>query len=302
MQLGGTHPGPPHSPWNLGGTLVEPYFRTAPTVGGTLVEPAPVAEPRGSLVEPWSTANLVEPAPDHPTALAELRGTLVEPWWNPGGTLVEPWWNPGGTRPGPPRSLSGPLAFSCWGKERRALMAVARCTDRSGSQLPSCEATSILQRPGRGSEAQEKKSWRRAGEEQKERKEKGQITEFAAEAPAELRRGYWSDLEGRTYIRVLLPQPNAQWLRMRIAPTACRSPIQPQPRAASQTPRHSAGSPGRGCARQTTPRHGSKAATGIRAQVAHRRQPTAPPPPAARRPPAPNDVFRLLVSPVQKIG
>ena len=27
----------------------------------------------------------------HPAALAEPRGTLVEPWWNPGGTLVEPY-------------------------------------------------------------------------------------------------------------------------------------------------------------------------------------------------------------------
>ena len=50
----------------------------------------------------------------HPSA-------LVEPSWN---HLVEPWWNPSGTlpqgRPGPPRSLSGPIdprAFS-WGTKQ----------------------------------------------------------------------------------------------------------------------------------------------------------------------------------------
>ena len=70
--------------------------------------PAALAEPRGTLVEPWWNPG----------------GTLVEPWWNPGGTLVEPWWNPRGTlaqgRPGPPRSLSGlrPQSFQLLGKNK----------------------------------------------------------------------------------------------------------------------------------------------------------------------------------------
>ena len=57
----------------------------SPTACGALfsarTHPAALAEPRGTLVEPWWNPG----------------GTLVEPWWNPGGTLVEPWWNPGGT-------------------------------------------------------------------------------------------------------------------------------------------------------------------------------------------------------------
>ena len=44
----------------------------------------------------------------HPAALAEPRGTLVEPWWNPGGTLVEPSWNPRGTLP-QPRTTPEPI-------------------------------------------------------------------------------------------------------------------------------------------------------------------------------------------------
>ena len=114
--LTSNHPGPPCSP---GETLVEPYLKPPRpprsleswwNPGGTLVKPA-------ALEDWWNRGTLPQTTPDHP-ALAEPGGTLVEPWWNPGETLVEPWWNPGGTlveplveplaqgRPEPPRSLS----------------------------------------------------------------------------------------------------------------------------------------------------------------------------------------------------
>ena len=48
------------------------------------------AEPRGTLVEPWSNPGR----------------TLVEPWWNCGGTLVEPSWN---LTSGPLRTTPGPI-------------------------------------------------------------------------------------------------------------------------------------------------------------------------------------------------
>ena len=51
----------------------------------------------------------------HHAALAEPRGTLVDPWypWNPRGTLPQ-------SRPEPPRSLSGlrPQSFQLLGKNR----------------------------------------------------------------------------------------------------------------------------------------------------------------------------------------
>ena len=98
----GTFPGPRRTLEEIGGTLVEPSSG-ARRAGGTLVETW--WNPRGTLPQttPDHPAALAEPGgtlpqttPDHP-ALAEPGGTLVEPWWNPGGTLVEPWWNPGGT-------------------------------------------------------------------------------------------------------------------------------------------------------------------------------------------------------------
>ena len=54
-----------------------------------------LAEPRGTLVEPWWNPG----------------GPLVEPWWNPRGTLVEPSWNPRGTliTSGPPRTTPEPI-------------------------------------------------------------------------------------------------------------------------------------------------------------------------------------------------
>ena len=57
--------------------------------------PAALAEPGGTLVEPW-WRTLVEPylKPDHPAALAEFGGTLAEvpqtTLAEPGKTLVEP--------------------------------------------------------------------------------------------------------------------------------------------------------------------------------------------------------------------
>ena len=72
--------------WNL--TSNHPDHPAAWNFGGTLAEPSSNPQP--------SKKTLPQTTPDHP-ALAEPGGTLVEPWWNPGGTLVEPWWNPGGT-------------------------------------------------------------------------------------------------------------------------------------------------------------------------------------------------------------
>ena len=120
--------------WNPGGTLVEPSSNqpgppaALEKIGGNpfenLVEsswnltsnhPAALAEPGGTVVEPWWNSDKIlmkssrgttpQTTPDHPAALVDggtlvepyPGGTLVEPWWNPGAALVEPWWNPGGT-------------------------------------------------------------------------------------------------------------------------------------------------------------------------------------------------------------
>ena len=103
--------------WNPRGTLPQttPDHPTAlAEPGGTLVEPW--WNPGGTLVEPWwnPRGTLPQTTPDHPTALAEPGGTLVEPWWNPHGTLPQ-------GRPGPPRTLSGlrPQSFQLLGKKAK---------------------------------------------------------------------------------------------------------------------------------------------------------------------------------------
>ena len=67
----------------------------------------------------------------HPAALAEPGGTLVEPWWNPGGTLVEPSWNLSGLRAQSfqllgKKKCSGPFVEFGGGKIRHALRALRR--------------------------------------------------------------------------------------------------------------------------------------------------------------------------------
>ena len=93
-------PRPPRSPcrtWcNNGGTLVGPFVEPSQT---TPDHPEALAEPGGTLVEPWSVLlwNLLKP----PRTTPKPSQNLVEHWWNPGG---EPLWNLTSNHPGPPRS------------------------------------------------------------------------------------------------------------------------------------------------------------------------------------------------------